>query len=134
MNTPALDCQIRMSAKISPSEDPQKVKQAVSGIFPHSTIHMDASHVSAESSNLQSLEHICRAIHARQSQGTYRRCLLGNMQNDSTWFFLNRQAALAGKIAICETALESPLGPITVTIISLGIDAVTAWMVSATTS
>ena len=56
------------------------------------------------------------------------------MQNDSTWFFLNRQAALAGKIAICETASESPLGPITVTITSLGIDAVTAWMVSATTS
>lgn len=132
MNPSKPDCQIRMYAKINPSEDPQKVKQAVSGIFPNSTIHTDASRVNAESSDLQSLEHVCQVIHARQSQGTYRRRLLENMQNDSTWFYLNKQAALAGKIAICETASESPLGPITVTITSLDIDAVTDWLVSAT--
>lgn len=130
----ALDCQIRVSAKINPSEDPQKVRQAVSGIFPNFTIRMDASRVSAESSNLQSLEHICQDIRARQAQGTYRRCLLGNMQDNSTWFYLNKQAALAGRVAICETASESPLGPITVTITSLGIDEVVVWMVSATNS
>ena len=54
------------------------------------------------------------------------------MQNDSTWFYLNKQAALAGKIAICENASESPLGPITVTITSLGINSVTDWLVSVT--
>ncbi len=130
MKTPVLDCLIRMSARINPSEDPQKVMQAVSEIFPYSTTQLDASCVSAESVNLQSLEQICKTIQAGQSQGTYRRRLLGNTQDDSTWFYLNRQAALAGKVAICESASESPLGPITVTITSRDIDRITAWMAS----
>lgn len=130
MKTPVLDCRVRMSARINPSEDPQKVRQAVSGIFPYSTTQLDTSCINAESVNLQSLEQICKTIQAGQSQGTYRRCLLGNTQNNSTWFYLNRQAALAGKVAICESASESPLGPITVTITSRDIGRVTAWMVS----
>lgn len=132
---PVPDCRIRVSAKINPSEDPQKVRQAVLQVVPDSTIRAaGSSHVNAESSSLRSLEHICQAIHARQSRGTYRRCLLGNAQNGSTWFYLNKQAALAGKVAICEAASESPLGPITVTITSPGIDAVTDWLLASASS
>ena len=132
MSLPAvMDCQIHARAEINPSEDAQKVKQAISNILPDTTIHVSESYVDAESFDIQSLNHLCQLIRAMQSQGVYRRYLLRNMQGDSTWFYLNKQAAFVGKAAICEDTWESPLGPIVVTITSLDIDSVLDLLLSS---
>ena len=52
-----------------------------------------------------------------------------NLHDDTTWFYLNKQAAFVEQIAICEESNESPLGPIKVTLTSSNIDAIIDWIV-----
>jgi predicted RNA binding protein with dsRBD fold (UPF0201 family) len=53
-----------------------------------------------------------------------------NMTNDSTWFYLNKQAAFANVITLCDEADESPLGPIKIVLHSKNIEDVIDWLVS----
>ena len=78
---------------------------------------------------MYSLERIYETIHLKQSQKTYRRNLEKNTQADTTWFYLNKQAAFVEKIVICEEANESPLGPIKVILQSSNIDELIDWLV-----
>jgi len=76
------------------------------------------------------LEKIYETIHTKQSQKIYRRNLEKNLENDTTWFYLNKQAAFVEKIVICEGADESPLGPIKVILTSSYIDRIIDWIIS----
>ena len=53
-----------------------------------------------------------------------------NMTEDFTWFYLNKQAAFANAITLCDEADESPLGPIKVVLHSKNIEDVIDWLVS----
>ena len=101
-----------------------------SNIFTNSTIKTETFSISAQSKNLKSLEIIYETIHTKQSQKIYRRNLEKNLENDTTWFYLNKQAAFVEKIAICEKADESPLGPLKVIMTSSNIDRIIDWFVS----
>lgn len=57
------------------------------------------------------------------------RSLEDNLKNNTTWFYLNKQAAFVEQIAICQESDESPLGPIKVTLTSSNIDAIIDWIV-----
>ena len=129
MKTPNINCKIEMLCSINPSEDINKIQQIISNIFPYSILETKNFSASAQSSNLNSLEKIYETIHTTQSQKTYKRNLENNLKNDTTWFYLNKQAAFVEKIAICEESEESPLGPIKVIIISSNIDKIIDWMV-----
>jgi hypothetical protein len=129
MKTPNINCKIEMLCSINPSEDINKIQQTISNIFPYSILETKNFSASAKSSNLNSLEKIHETIHTTQSQKTYKRNLENNLKNDTTWFYLNKQAAFVEKIAICEESEESPLGPIKVIIISSNIDKIIDWMV-----
>jgi CRISPR-associated protein Cas8b1/Cst1 subtype I-B len=130
MKIPSISCKIEMFCSVNPSEDPKKIKKAISNIFTNSTIKTETFSISAQSKNLKSLEIIYETIHTKQSQKIYRRNLEKNLENDTTWFYLNKQAAFVEKIAICEEADESPLGPIKVIITSSYIDRIIDWFVS----
>ena len=52
-----------------------------------------------------------------------------NLENDTTWFILNKQAAFVERVAICDEPEESPLGPIKVTLTSSNIDGIIDWIV-----
>ena len=52
-----------------------------------------------------------------------------NLLEDTTWFYLNKQAAFVNVIALCSEAEESPLGPIKILIHSKNIDEVMEWLV-----
>ena len=130
MKIPNISCKIEMFCAVNPSEDPARVQKSVSNVFPCSTTKTENYSVSAESRDLASLERICESARSRQSQKAYRRNLLKNQKGDSTWFYLNKQAAFAEKIAICEEAAESPLGPIKVTLTSPKIDQIIEWFAS----
>ena len=129
MKTPNINCKIEILCSINPSEDINKIQQTISNIFPYSILETKNFSASAQSSNLNSLEKIYETIHTTQSQKTYKRNLENNLKNDTTWFYLNKQAAFVEKIAICEESEESPLGPIKVIIISSNIDKIIDWMV-----
>jgi len=130
MKIPSVSCKIEMFCSVNPSEDPKKIEKAISNIFTNSTIKTETFSISAQSKNLKSLEIIYETIQTKQSQKIYRRNLEKNLENDSTWFYLNKQAAFVEKIAICEEANESPLGPIKVILTSSYIDRIIDWIVS----
>jgi len=130
MKIPSISCKIELLCPVNPSEDPKKIEKAISNVFTYSTINTENFSVSAQSKDLKSLEKIYETIHTKQSQKIYRRNLEKNLENDTTWFYLNKQAAFVEKIEICEKADESPLGPIKVILTSSNIDGIIAWIVS----
>ena len=130
MKIPSVSCKIEMVCSINSSEDPEKIQKAISNIFPYSTIKTENFSLNSQSNDLKSLEKIYETIHTKQSQKIYKRNLEKNLENDTTWFYLNKQAAFVEKIAICEKADESPLGPIKVILTSSYIDRIIDWIVS----
>ena len=128
MNIPTIKCKVEIICPVNLSEDLDKVKQAISNIFPDSTIKNENFSIKAQSNELKSLEKIYETISSSQSQKIYTRNLENNLEGDSTWFFLNKQAAFVGIVAICDEAEESPLGPIKVILTSSNIDAVIDWI------
>ncbi len=130
MKIPSVSCKIEMFCPVNPSEDPKKIQKAISNIFPYSTIKTENFLLSSQSNELKSLEKIYETIHSKQSQKIYRRNLEKNLEGDTSWFYLNKQAAFVEKIAICEKSDESPLGPIKVILTSSYIDRIIDWIVS----
>jgi predicted RNA binding protein with dsRBD fold (UPF0201 family) len=129
MKIPSINCILQMTCTLHPSEDPEKVIKSISNIFPYSTIKTEDSSITAQSKELRSFEKIYEIIHSKKSQNIYRRYLEKNLDNDTTWFYLNKQAAFVEEIAICEEAEESPLGPIKVILTSTNIDEIIDWIV-----
>lgn len=129
MRSPNISCKIEIFSLINPSEDPKKIETAILNIFPNAKIKTDNFSITSNSKDLHLLEKIYDAINSNQSQKIYQRQLEKNLGNDSTWFYLNKQAAFVGTIALCEEAEESPLGPIKVTLTSLNIDKIIDWLI-----
>ena len=129
VNIPSLKCKIEILCSVNPSEDPSKVKSAILNIFPNCKIKIEKFSIKGDSNDLHSLEKIYDAINSMQSEKIYQRRLEKNLENDSTWFYLNKQAAFAEKIAICEESDESPLGPIKVILTSTQIDRIIDWLI-----
>ncbi|MBC8516184.1 MAG: hypothetical protein ISR81_02495 [Nitrosopumilus sp.] len=128
MKIPNINCKIEMICPVNLSEDPEKVKQAISNIFPFSEIKNENFSIKAQSKELRSLEIIYDEILLNQSQKSYTRNLEDNLDNDTTWFFLNKQAAFVKKVVICDETEESPLGPIKVILTSSNIDGIIDWI------
>jgi hypothetical protein len=62
----------------------------------------------ANSNNYESLTKIYETMRSRKTKSAYRRHLMRNMTEDSTWFYLNKQAAFANVTVLCDEADESP--------------------------
>jgi hypothetical protein len=130
MNIPSLSCKIEMFCTVNPSESIEKIEKAISNIFPYSIINNNNNlTIHAQSKELRSFEKIYQFIHNNKLQKNYLRSLEDHLQDDTTWFYLNKQAAFVEQIAICEESNESPLGPIKVTITSSNIDAIIDWLI-----
>jgi predicted RNA binding protein with dsRBD fold (UPF0201 family) len=128
MRTPNISCKIEITSSLNPSEDPQKIEMAILNIFPSAKIKIDNFSITSNSKDLNLLEKIYDVIHLNQSQKIYQRQLEKNLDNDSTWFYLNKQAALVGTVVLCEEADESPLGPIKIVLTSPNIDSILDWL------
>ena len=105
---------IQIFCEINPSEDPEKVKLAVNNIFPDLTLEVTDTDITGKSNNIQILSQISKSIHENNIKKTYQRILKNNSNSDSSWFYLNKQAAFANTVALCSEANESSLGPIKV--------------------
>ena len=127
-----VDCKVSAYCTINASEDVNKVRTAVSNILIDMDEKITGDSLVANSSNYESLTRIYETMRSRKSKSAYRRLLMRNMANNSTWFYLNKQAAFANVIALCDEADESPLGPIKVVLHSKNIEDVIDWLVSDT--
>ncbi len=129
MKIPDLACKIEAYAAVKPSEDPEKVRVAVSHVLLDANYKYEDGSIKATSKDLQSLAKIYETIRSRKVIKTYRRQMRYNTHGDTTWFYLNKQAAYVDVIAICEEAEESPLGPIKIIFHSTEIQEVIDWLV-----
>ena len=130
MKIPDFNCKIDVYCTINPSEDQTKVEEAISNILPDIEIQINDDSLKAISQNLETLSNIFEVIHSHKIQRVYRRFLSNNLRNDSTWFYLNKQAAFSNTISLCDEAEESPLGPIKIVLTSKNIEDIIDWFVS----
>jgi len=130
MKIPDFNCKIDVNCTINPSEDQTKVEQAISNILPDIEIQINDDSLKATSQNLETLSNIFEVIHSHKIQRVYRRFLNNNLRNDSTWFYLNKQAAFSNTVSLCDEAEESPLGPIKIVLTSKNIEDIIDWFVS----
>tara|TARA_B100000745_G_scaffold103143_1_gene65868 strand:- start:112 stop:450 length:339 start_codon:yes stop_codon:yes gene_type:complete len=107
-----------------------KVRAAVSNILTDMDEKITDNSLVANSSNYESLAKIYETMRSRKIKSAYRRHLMRNMTEDSTWFYLNKQAAFTNAITLCDEEDQSPLGPIQITLHSKNIEDVIDWLVS----
>jgi hypothetical protein len=127
---PLIACKIEAYAAVNPSEDLEKVQDAISNVLENMSFKYESGSIKGISNDLQSLSKIYETIKSRRSTKAYRRQMRYNLQGDTTWFYLNKQAAFVNVIALCSEAEESPLGPIKILIHSKNIDKIMDWLVS----
>ena len=113
---------IQIFCQINPSEDPEKVKLAVNNIFPDMELEVSDTQIVGKTNNFSVLSPISKSIHEKNIKNTYQRILKNNNDGDSTWFYLNKQAAFVNSVALCSEANESSLGPIKVVLRSNDIE------------
>jgi hypothetical protein len=115
---------IQIFCSINPSEDPDKVKTAVNNIFPDVELEISDTEISGKTNNFSVLSQISKSIHEKNVKNTYQRILKKNNDGESTWFYLNKQAAFVNTVALCSEANESSLGPIKIILRSNNIEQV----------
>ena len=121
-------CKIEAYGAVNPSEDSEKVKLAISNVMVDAAYEYKDGSIKATSRSLRSLSRIQETIQSRRINRVYRRQMRFNTKGDTTWFYLNKQAAFVNVIAICDEAEESPMGPIKVIIHSQDIERVIDWL------
>jgi len=124
-----IDCKISAYCAINPSENIDKIRTAVSNVLIDMDEKIVGNSLIANSNNYESLSKIYEIIRAKNIKKVYRRNLRQNIVDDSTWFYLNKQAAFANVIALCDEDNQSPLGPIKIVIQSKNIRDVIDWFV-----
>jgi len=127
---PQVDCKVEAFCEVNPSEDPKKIQQLISNVLDDIEFNIAENSIKASSAQIESLSKIHESIKNHSSGKVYWRFLNNNLEGNETWFYLNKQAALANSIAICEHANESPLGPIKIIIHSKNIEHVIEWLTS----
>jgi predicted RNA binding protein with dsRBD fold (UPF0201 family) len=127
---PDVDCKIDALCEVNPSEDPQKIQQLISNVLEDMEFNMTEGSIKASSKQIESLSKIHESIQNHSSRRVYWRFLNNNLDGSETWFYLNKQAAFANSVALCEHANESPLGPLKIIIRSKNIERVIEWLTS----
>ncbi len=131
IDIPNLKCNINAHSIIYPSEDPQKVKYSIDNIILNAVVKITNGNIYATSNNIDSLLKIHNAISIRKTHKIYESKLYNNLYDNQTWIYLNKQAAYANSIMICNDIDESPLGPIKLNISSTDILALITWLTGA---
>ena len=108
---------IEISCPIYPSEDPEKVREAILKVFPDANLEMSEEIITGTAG---SIERFSKQIRKQKILDTTRSVLIHGKRGDRTRFFLNKQVAFVGKISFCEE--KTILGTIKVVITDDDLD------------
>jgi predicted RNA binding protein with dsRBD fold (UPF0201 family) len=115
------DVEVNVEVEVNPTEDIQKVKQAIENIFGVVSYTLKSriwgQLLLAQSSGTTGLTKFSNLLKREQIQAAARKVFLSQMTEKSITFYLNKQVAYAGHISFCQQTAESPLGPIYVKIL-----------------
>ncbi len=120
---------VTLEATVSPSEDPEKVAEAMGNVL---GVKVEASGESKsirfESTDIGCLSHFREQLRDRHVRAAARRLLNRGREGNSVALMLNRQAATVGVVALCGTPSESPLGPVYLRIDSKRLEEIIDWL------
>lgn len=123
-----MNIEVVATAKVYPSEDVNKVIDAIKNVINNTIIKVVDNNVIAIAKGKDALRLIYQQSKSRETVGVLKKKLFDNLTDDQTWFYINKQAAHAGTIVVCDDIQESPLGPIKIEIRSNDINAVIEWL------
>jgi predicted RNA binding protein with dsRBD fold (UPF0201 family) len=121
---------ISLSATISPTEDPAKVLSAAQNVLGECAYQVEEGEgiLTLRSREMNCLLKIHDQLRDRQVRAAANRLLLRMRDGNRVIMLLNRQAATAGVVALCTSAIESPLGPLVMEIESDKAQDVIDWL------
>ncbi|MGC8599440.1 MAG: RNA-binding domain-containing protein [Nitrososphaeria archaeon] len=105
-----------ISARVNPSEDPEKVKKAIINLTdPKDEIKVEMMQdiIKVEAGE-PTLKKLLQAIKDKDMTYLMLRLLNENKKGDRFFLMLNKQAAFISRVVMCDDPQESPLGPITI--------------------
>jgi hypothetical protein len=127
---PEFEAAVSLEAAVSQSEDPARVLGAMEFVLGgvSCTVREKENRILVESSADGCLDRLHDQLRERQVRGAARKRFLSGRSGDRTTVMVNRQAAAAGVVALCDSEEESPLGPIYLTIQSKRMDELILWL------
>jgi len=125
--------------EVRPTEDEGKVKKALKNIFTLSdneikSIDMGSNYklLVVESKKLSILFRLYELLRQERILDTARSIMLSSRRGNMLTIKLHKQSAYAGHISFISYDEESPLGPITLTIVSDKLDEIIDWLAPKT--
>jgi len=100
---------VQITCPIYPSEDPEKVKEAILNIFPGASLEMDDRGVRGEAD----MDRFYKLIRKQKILDSTRSMMFKGIRGNKITLHLNKQVAVVGKISFTEP--RTILGTITVT-------------------
>ena len=112
---------IHAESLVNPTEDPSKVERALRNILPSARIQSsnladDVIKLEIRGEGFEFLATLRSLIKQERIRSAARSILLKSAREGFLRFWLNKQAAFAGRVSFCEPVGESPLGPISIRI------------------
>jgi len=111
---------VHVEAEVNPTEDLEKVKQAVENIFGAVTFKVESIKwgrlLIAKTRGTEGLTKLYNLLGRERILAAARKVFFSGMDEKSVTFYLNKQVAYAGHISFSQKTAESPLGPINVQI------------------
>jgi predicted RNA binding protein with dsRBD fold (UPF0201 family) len=110
---------VYVEALVYPTEDEEKVKQAIKNIFPEIKLFKidgKPATLKSEEKELKVLENFKNLLKQEKIRDAAKAILLSSIQENELIFYLNKQVAFSNHISFCQPEGESPLGPILIKI------------------
>ncbi len=112
---------MKAETAVKPTEDEEKVRRVLRNLFPASEIQRLQTHdgdvkLQLTGEDVDCLSTLRNLIKQERIRSAARSMLVKSTTGNHLRFFLNKQAAFAGRVSFCETADESPNGPVIVQI------------------
>ena len=111
---------VHVEAEVNPTEDLEKIKQAVENIFGAVTFKVESRKwgrlLIAKTTGTAGLTKLYNLLGRERILAAARKVFFSGMDEKSVTFYLNKQVAYAGHISFSQQTAESPLGPINVQI------------------
>lgn len=130
-----MDVRITAESPVNLTEDQAKVERAIRNIFPSAKIERinfegDVIRIRVQGDGLNFLATLRSLVKQERIRSAARSIILGGTREGHIQFYLNKQAAFAGRVSFCEPVGESPLGPISIKIDTSDPDMVVKFLTS----
>ncbi len=127
-----IDFTLEARARVNPSEDREKVLEAIKKILGNAVVTCEesAERIIVRTSDRRSIEHIREILRERRVRAAARKIAEETKRDETFTFLANKQAATVGILSLCSSWEESPLGPIELVFRSKSVDSLINFLTS----